>query len=127
MVDLPKLLKDNVALDDETMAVVVLDDRGNPMKDENGLPVKVEDYIQKFVSTRPYLLVDVMPKKHGAINSSTGHAPTSQNPMSLEEEKAFAEKDPEGYKAWVADQWSPAKMIAAAKAKYGPNRPIPHA
>jgi hypothetical protein len=113
MKDLPSLLERQLSIDAETLEVYPVGLDGKRLVDETLKPISVEQYVSKFVSSRPYLLRDQMPVSHGAV----GGASKGKVSIDVNDEKAMqelAERDPEGYKAAVSEQISTKnlKMLA---------------
>ena len=100
--DLPKLLREYIKVD-ESGTAQVLNEQGLPALTEDGKPVDPAEFIKSFVVARSYMLVDGMPKSHGAAGS-TGEPSKAvkdfETLMAAKDNKALGdwqEKDPAGF------------------------------
>ena len=117
LADLPMLLRDHIAVD-ETGEVYARNEKGHKAVDEKLNPVSVPDYIRQFVAARPYLLVDGMPKSHGASGSGSPVKATYEQALSdASLMKQWEATDPAGLAAAQKAYYSPASIVARAKAK----------
>jgi hypothetical protein len=116
--DLPALLRDRIAIDENTLELYVKGTDGKPLMDDKLNPVPVEAYVQSFVAERPYLMTDAMPARHGQAGGKAkpnfDFAKTIDNP---ELGKAWEQADPAGYDAARKAYWSPENQVKVIKAK----------
>ena len=105
--DLPSLLRDHIALDPDTLEVYVKGADGKPLVDDRLQPVPVEKFITDWIGTKPYLLIDSMPRRHG-------QSPGAGKKFSIEQAVA----DQAVYDAWKAED--PDGLAAAEKAYWSP-------
>lgn len=116
--DLPKLVSDRLAIGEDGEVYVVDEKTGKPKVNERLEPVAVKEFLEKFVTTRSYLMADGMPKSHGAPSSTTPVKGTFQealdNPAFMRE---WREKDPEGLQKAQAEHFSPGNVRARFRKK----------
>ena len=118
--DLPAILKTKLAFDDTGVDVVPIDEKGLPLKDEKGQPVTYAQFINSFVASKSYMLVDQMPR---GLNVKGGsNAPQNLGPMTPAEYEAAFAKDPAAAAAALAAEYSPENMLAQAKARVLPRK-----
>ena len=117
--DLPKLLSDSIAVDEQTLEVYVKGEDGEPMVDEKLNQVNIDKFLTRFVSERPYLLVDGMPVRHGQAagkgNSAMSYDQVVNDPKAQKEWEAI---DPEGFRKAEQEYWSPLAATKRAKGKF---------
>jgi len=110
--DLPQLLRDRIALDPETMEVYVKGPDGKPLVDDKLSPVSVDKFINEWVGTKPYLLLDSMPKRHG---QSAGAGKKYNMDQAINDPSLAASwkaEDPDGYAQAEKNYWSPGEVKA---------------
>lgn len=116
--DLPALLRDRIAIDENSLELYVRGDDGKPLLDDKLNAVPVEAYVAQFVAERPYLMTDAMPARHGQAG---GHAkPNFEFSKTLENPelgKQWEAADPAGYEAARKAYWSPENQTKLIKAK----------
>jgi hypothetical protein len=116
--DLPSLLTNRIKLHPKTFQPFVVDEKGEQLKDEKLNPISVESFVESFVKSRTYMLVDGMPKGTGATATSGGKALTIEAAMA--DPKLGAEwkkSDPQGYQAAFSAYVKGAKNRAREQAK----------
>lgn len=115
--DLPQLLRDRVMLDPETLEIYVKGDDGKPLVDEKLNQVNVEKFVEGWIQSKPYLLIDGMPKRHG---QAAGQGKAYSMDKAVNDpgmQKAWREEDPEGYAEAEKNYWSPGEVKARMRAK----------
>lgn len=116
--DLPSLLRDKIALDPETLEVYVKGDDGKPLVDDRLQPVPVDKFIQDWVGTKPYLLIDGMPKRHGQSAGAGKRFSIEQAINDSAVYDAWKAEDPDGLAAAEKAYWSPAAAKARLQARH---------
>lgn len=117
--DLPALLRDSIAIDENTLELYVRGQDGKPLMDDKLNAVQVNDFVRGFVAERPYLLTDSLPARHGQTSGKAkpnfDFAKTIDNP---ELAKQWQAADPEGFLKAEKEYWSPTNQARLLKAKY---------
>jgi hypothetical protein len=116
--DLALLLRDDIRPDSDGNPVVYRD--GRPAVDADGKPYDPTQYVIDAAKSRPHMLLDSMPKSHGAGATGTAAAGGSNKRdmgalMEAKDNAAlekWASTDPEGYRAAARDYAS--SMVKAA-------------
>ena len=116
--DLPALLRDRIAIDENTLELYVKGPDGKPLMDDKLNPVGVEAYVQSFVAERPYLMTDAMPARHGQAGGKAkpnfDFSKTLENP---DLGKQWEAADPAGYEQARKAYWSPENQTRLIKAR----------
>lgn len=116
--DLPSLLERHLSIDPESLEVYPVGQDGKRMVDDRLQPVTVENFVQGFVSSRPYLLKDSLPQSHGANGGSTKRTEKIDMVALMSDPKAMAQMekdDPEGYKEAMKEWNKPANLKELAR------------
>jgi hypothetical protein len=116
--DLPSLLRDRISLDPETMEVFVKGPDGKPLVDERLTPVPVEKFISDWVGTKPYLLIDAMPRRHGQSAGSGKKFSIEQAVNDTAMYESWKAEDPDGLAAAEKAYWSPQAAKARIQAQH---------
>lgn len=129
--DLPILLQRHVRTGPDGSAQVLEED-GRQKLDDMGRPYDPVRFISEFVQSRPYMLVDQMPRAHGAAQAN-GMAQGAKSPiqggkrdmaeMMADKDNAGLEKwrdeDPDGFRAAHAEWTKSLGTTSAARARFG--------
>lgn len=123
--DLPYLLRDRIVIDAETFEPMVVGADGKPLVNEKLQAVGIEEFVTKFVQSRPYMLTDGMPATHGMKSTTKPTQFTIEQAMA--DAKIYEEwekADPDGLRKAEAEYLNPASVarrerIRAEKRRYG--------
>jgi hypothetical protein len=107
--DLPLLIGNRIRVDQESLEPYVVGDDGNPMKDGMLNPVSVNEYVAKFVQSRPRMLLDQQVRNTGLKPGPLhGDKPPRDLDSVIKSAKAMAEwadQDPDGYRQAIQDKY----------------------